>query len=144
MHHLKESDRLVKKPLRASQRHLALYRTASAPALADFHNKFTRMNTSIVALELVVAVAVYVGTSERFARASIPAHLLGHPVISIDQLIPTTVGAELNAILRDLKEYPTNLNADLKTGFAGSIEEVGEVRLCRETTNRHCSESQIL
>ena len=92
------------------------------------------MRASVVAVALVALAAVYVGTSERFARASIPAHLLGHPVVSIDQLIPPSVGAELNALLRSFGDYPTNLNADLKTGFQGAIEDVGEVRRSSRAT----------
>ena len=43
-------------------------------------------------------------------RANIPNHLLNHPIMQIPDMIPPHIGKELNIIMRELKDYPTNMN----------------------------------
>ena len=59
-------------------------------------------------------------------RADIPSHLLGHPILNIKNMVPKDIGAKLNTILREMREFPTNINADLKTGYSGCAEDIGE------------------
>ena len=81
---------------------------------------FPSMFYFLAVLFVVVAVLF------NLPRADIPSHFLGHPYLQIPQIIPTEMGASLNEILRELKDYPTNINADLKTGFSGAVEHIGE------------------
>lgn len=62
----------------------------------------------------------------KYPRANIPNHLLNHKYLQIEKIIPDEIGLELNKILRELHEYPTNINADLRTGYTGAIEDIGE------------------
>jgi len=50
------------------------------------------------------------------SRSQIPAHLLGHPVEYTKNLISAEHGAELMKLVLEMKEYPSNINADTKTG----------------------------
>lgn len=70
-------------------------------------------------------VAVIVFTIFR-PRAVIPPHLAGHPVLNVDGLIPTEAGKQLNELIREMQDFPSNLNADLKSGFSGAREDIGE------------------
>lgn len=73
-------------------------------------------------------IAVVFAVLYNFPRADIPAHLLGHPGYSVDQIVPDEAGAIMNKVLRDMVEYPTNTNADMKTGFLNAVEDIGETQ----------------
>ena len=38
-------------------------------------------------------------------RADIPSHLLGHPILNIKNMVPKDIGAKLNTILREMREF---------------------------------------
>lgn len=60
-------------------------------------------------------------------RAQIPSHLLNHPAEWIPNFIPQEDFDALNEIIREMKDYPSNLDADLKTGgFTVRYEHIGE------------------
>ena len=76
---------------------------------------------SVIVLTISCAVWFLFNT-----KSQIPNHLLGHKVLSVPQIISPENSKKLNAILRELRNYPTNVNADLKTGYTGCTEEIGE------------------
>lgn len=49
-------------------------------------------------------------------RNIIPPHLLDHSVVHIPDLISHEIGIELNDHIRQMKVFPSNIAADLKTG----------------------------
>lgn len=79
-------------------------------------------------LYIVAFIAIVVAVLLNFPRADIPAHLLGHPGYSVPQIIPDDAGAAMMQIVKDMGEYPTNTNADMKTGFKHAAEDIGETQ----------------
>ena len=73
----------------------------------------------------VVALAAFVWWKMP-PRVDIPAHLLGHAIMARPGMITPEVGKKLNDLMKEMADFPSNLNADTKTGFAGSREDIGE------------------
>lgn len=60
-------------------------------------------------------------------RVDLPSHLLGHDLIYDENLIPASAAGELRDLIKIMKEYPSNINADMKTGgFKVYYEHIGE------------------
>lgn len=72
----------------------------------------------------LVAVVLY-----RLPRIDIPQHMQNHKMSFIPDLISKQSHTELNALMRELAEYPSNIVADLITGgFVAEHEHVGEAQ----------------
>jgi len=79
-------------------------------------------------LYIVAFIAVVLAVLWNFPRADIPSHLLGHPGYSVRQIVPDEAGVIMRQVVRDMVEYPTNTNADMKTGFQTAAEDIGETQ----------------
>jgi hypothetical protein len=90
-------------------------------------SKSSRVFARLVRASVIgfVAVAAYFLTR---SRATIPAHMSGHKVLSFPGLISEENGNMLNALMRELGSFDSNVNADLKSGFSGAREDIGEGR----------------
>ena len=75
------------------------------------------------------AVVVIVAVSGFFTlkpRIVVPSHMEGNKVLSIPDLISVEDDIRLNDIMREMASFDSNLNADLKSGFSGAREDIGE------------------
>lgn len=84
----------------------------------------------MVPLLLIAAVAgviAFVARSFLGPRVSIPEHLLHHPAAWSANLIGPQEFKEINEIMREFKEFPTNINAGLKhVNFTIKYEHIGK------------------
>jgi hypothetical protein len=89
----------------------------------------------ILSLSLLVAAisaSVYFYL-HNLPRAEIPSHLLNHPAEWIPDFIPQEDFVALNQIIREMKDFPSNLDADTKTGgFKVRYEHIGEAEKINE------------
>ena len=75
-------------------------------------------------LAVAIAAAVYYIDSN---RANLPSHMLNHTAMWVEDLIPQEHATALNEIMREMAEFPSNVDADLKTGgFVARHEHIGE------------------
>jgi hypothetical protein len=78
---------------------------------------------------LVGLAAVSVYYLKHLPRSNIPSHLLHHSALWIDQFISNENFIELNNIIREMRFFPSNIDADLKTGgFTARYEHIGEAQ----------------
>ena len=76
---------------------------------------------------IVVSLAIVVAYFNHYYRSTIPDHLTNHHVEFIQNLIPESIADELNAMIREMKSFPSNIAADLQTGgFTPKHEHIGE------------------
>jgi hypothetical protein len=106
---------------------------ASSPGLArkklpgSSPTSWTRFSGPMIwsALFTIVGIIVY---DLLPLRHSIPEHLANHPVLNLPNFIPPESALRLNSLMREMGEFHSNTNADLKSGFAGAREDIGEGR----------------
>lgn len=86
-------------------------------------------------LSIVIIVSALVGLIAFTAktllsnRVSIPEHLLHHPAGWLPNLIGPEENREINEIMREFKDFPTNVNAGLKhVNFTMMHEHVGKLQ----------------
>ena len=86
------------------------------------------MNTKVILACLVIIFGVAFNHFFRnIRRAQLPSHLLNHTALWIPDFVPQEHFDSLNAIIRDMAEFPSNIDADLKTGgFVAQHEHIGE------------------
>ena len=82
---------------------------------------------------LIVVIASVFLRFQMLPRSEIPDHLTGHPLVYEKNLIDADVGAELNAMIKEMGSdgtgFPTNVSADTKTkAVVVKNEHIGEAR----------------
>lgn len=76
---------------------------------------------------VVISIGIFLFRYLEQFRSVIPSHLLGHRVEYINELISEEAATELNALIRTMGFFPSNIAADLKTGgFSVTHEHIGE------------------
>jgi hypothetical protein len=69
-------------------------------------------------------------------RSAIPDHLLNHPVEYTPNLISENTANELNKLVREMEEFPSNIASDLKTGNWNIRHlHVGEAQASKKRVN---------
>lgn len=82
---------------------------------------------ALIGLAAFAALAAFVVNFLTADRTFIPSHLLGHPSAWMANIIGPREFEEINQIMRDFKEFPTNINAGLKhVNFTMKHEHIGE------------------
>jgi len=74
------------------------------------------MGFHVVFLVSAAVAAIGALLLRSLSRSQIPPHLLGHTVEYTKNLISPEHGLELKKLVLEMKEYPSNINADTKTG----------------------------
>jgi hypothetical protein len=84
---------------------------------------------SVSLLVAIISAALYLYLLS-IPRAQIPSHLLNHHAEWIPDFIPQEDFDALNGIIREMKDFPSNLDADTKTGgFTVRHEHIGEAEI---------------
>ncbi len=83
---------------------------------------------TIVAL-VVVGFAIY---CQRVTRIVVSDHLANHPAFSQEDLVPEDLAKELQKLIYEMKEYPSNVDQTKATGFIPKYEHVGEAQPVNE------------
>ena len=84
----------------------------------------------VIIISSSVLLIAYLTKNLLSNRVTIPEHLLHHPAGWMSDLIGPEEFKQINRIMREFKEFPTNVNAGLKhVNFTIRHEHVGKSKL---------------
>lgn len=77
---------------------------------------------------LVVVVAIVIALYCEFTPRGngIPPHVTNYPAFGQDNLIPEDIAKDLQELIRELREFPSNVDQTKAAGFQPKYEEIGE------------------
>jgi len=85
------------------------------------------MASFLLVIAVIALVAALYVRNLFSKRVTIPEHLLHHPATWMPNLIGPREFKEINEIMREFKEFPTNINAGLKfVNFTIAYEHIGK------------------
>lgn len=103
---------------------------------------FTRVPIFVAFLAALISVLIF-GVGRLFPRLDTPEHMLHQPAFAIPNLMSDEQFIALNDIIKEMKEFPSNIDADLKTGgFAPLHEHIGEAQQIND--NGSCSHPMLV
>lgn len=82
---------------------------------------FFALGTVVGIIVLVIAIFL-----QQFPRCKIPEHMLHQKLHSMDELVSPRIVKELRDLIKQMREYPNNIDQNKVTGFVPIYEDIGE------------------
>jgi hypothetical protein len=79
-----------------------------------------------VALLATLLIVVVSYLLQKLPRSKIPDHMLGHKVFWKEDLVARPLVNELMGLVKEMKEFPNNIDQNKVTGFVPVYEDLGE------------------
>jgi hypothetical protein len=86
------------------------------------------MSFKVIGFAVAVIAITLGGLNYSISRREIPEHMLHHPAHAIPNLISESHFKELNQLMRQMKEFPSNVDDLTTTGFIPKHEHIGEAQ----------------